>query len=1101
MKNYILKKRSMSKLLFLFLLTNLFALASTAQVKISGKITDAKGNGISGVSVTIKNSTAGTSTNANGNYEIVTVLKQGKQTLVFSAVGSKTVEQIVTINASTSYEANAQLGSDPLGLDEIVVTGTTSGTTKKQLGSYVSTVKGDQLTKGASSNALMALQGKTLGAQITQNNGDPAGSMSVRLRGVSSLSSSEPLYVIDGVVVNNSTTRVTNTQGNFDGQNSVGTIGQNRMVDINPNDIERIEVLNGAAAAAIYGSRANAGVIQIFTKKGKSGAPVVSFSTTVMSSSLRKKLDVNRAPNKFGPSPDLFTQDIIQANKKTIINPITGIGTVQVDTLATFLTPVSRYDYQDYIFRNAIGTDNNINVTGGTDKTKYFMSGSYYYNQGIIKNTDFQRFSFRTNIDQVLNKWLSASIGLNYVNSSANEKPDGNAFFSPMNSVNIIGNFYDIQQRDAFGNIKAVGDRGRVNPVSVIEDLKQKNTTNRLIASVGLKLKPIDHLSIDYTMGIDNYAQKGTTFMPPYAYNVTGGSFGGGGTLTPSLNGYTSSANTNFFGINHDVNATYNINITKDLNSVTQVGFSQQYENQTYLMAQGQGILVGSTQTVSSAATQLASVEGRGELSITGSFIQQNFKYKNFAFLTGALRRDASSLFSGSQRNQTYAKVSGSVIVSNMNFWQNTKLPKWIDLVKVRAAYGESGNLTSLGATDRFNLYTSSSFVGSTSYASSSQSANPNVGPERQKEFEFGTDLGFLNNRVTFTLNVYNKKVNQLNIARTTAPTTGFSTLLDNVGNLENKGYEIMLTGTPVLTKDFSWTITGLYNSNKNKITNLPQPIITYATNGGAPVALIEGQPVGVFWGTFFQTTPGGTYSKTSNGLPNHNGLVLSAAGIPRTAYGIQNTNNLNSVLNPTVVSFDSPNLNNGNQGGPAAGTAPVRKIIGNPNPKYTTTLINEFNYKNFSLRVQIDATKGNDVFNADFRTRQGVGNGKIAELEQTGQLPRGYISAYIAPSTSNPASSPQIATGIYAIEQWRIDDGSNVRLRELSLSYRFGKIGKAISDLSINFTGRNLAVWTKYIGYDPEVNAAGQSTLIRGVDFGSVPIPKTFSIGVQAKF
>jgi TonB-linked SusC/RagA family outer membrane protein len=1075
MKNYILKKRSMSKLLFLFLLTNLFALASMAQVKISGKVTDAKGNGISGVSVTIKSSTIGTSTNASGNYELVSTLKQGKQTLVFSAVGSKTVEQIVTINASTSYEANAQLGSDPLGLDEVVVTGTTIGTTKKQLGSYVSTVKGDQLTKGASSNALMALQGKTLGAQITQNSGDPAGSMSVRLRGVSSLSSSEPLYVIDGVVVNNSTTRVTNTQGNYDGQNSVGTIGQNRMVDINPNDIERIEVLNGAAAAAIYGSRANAGVIQIFTKRGKSGTPLVSFSTTVMSSSLRKKLDVNRASTKFG-------------------GPADGPGAITQDVLTPTLTnttAVSRYDYQDYIFRSAVGTDNNINVTGGTDKTKYFLSGSYYYNQGIIKNTDFQRFSFRTNVDQVLNKYLSASIGLNYTNSTANEKPDGNTFYSPMNSVTILGNFHNIEQRDAFGNIQAIGERGRVNPVSVIEDLKQKNTTNRLIANVGLKLKPIDHLSIDYTMGIDNYAQKGTTFMPPFAYNVTTGSFGGGPALIPSLNGYVSSANSNFFGINHDVNATYNINITKDLNSVTQIGFTQQYENQTYLMAQGQGILVGSTQTVSSAATPLPSAEGRGEVSITGTFIQQNFKYKNFAFLTGAIRRDGSSLFSGSQRNQTYAKLSGSVIVSNMDFWQKTNLAKWIDLVKVRAAYGESGNLTALGATDRFNLYTSSSFVGSTSYSSSNQSANPNVGPERQKEFEFGTDLGFLNNRVTLTLNVYNKKVNQLNIARSTAPTTGFSTLLDNVGNLENKGYEIMLTGTPLLTKDFSWTLTGLYNHNENKVTNLPQPIITYATNSGAPVALIEGQPVGVFWGTFFQTTNGGSFSKQSNGLPNHGGLVLSPAGIPRTAYGTQNTNNLNSVLNPTIVDF----VAGGPDGIPGAGTAQIRKIIGNPNPKYTTTLINEFNYKKFALRLQIDATKGNDVFNADFRTRQGVGNGKLAELVNTGQLPRGYISVY------NASPTAPVPTGIYAIEQWRVDDGSNVRLRELSLSYKFGKLGKAISDLSISFTGRNLAVWTKYIGYDPEVNAAGQSTLLRGIDFGSVPIPKTFSIGVQAKF
>ena len=178
-----------------------------------------------------------------------------------------------------------------------MVTGTSLGTTRKQLGSYISTVRGDELTKGATGNVLAALQGKTAGAQIIQNSGDPAGGMSVRLRGISSISSSsEPLYIVDGVIVNNATNRVTNTQSNYDGNNFVGNIGQNRLVDINPADIDHIEVLNGAAAAAIYGSRANAGVVQIFTKRGRTGAPLVSFTTSVMLSELREKLDVNQSP-------------------------------------------------------------------------------------------------------------------------------------------------------------------------------------------------------------------------------------------------------------------------------------------------------------------------------------------------------------------------------------------------------------------------------------------------------------------------------------------------------------------------------------------------------------------------------------------------------------------------------------------------------------------------------------------------------------------------------------------------------------------------------------------------------------------------------------
>ncbi|HEU4609542.1 MAG TPA: TonB-dependent receptor plug domain-containing protein, partial [Chitinophagaceae bacterium] len=430
----------------------------------------------------------------------------------------------------------------------------------------------------ATGNVLAALQGKTAGAQIIQNSGDPAGGISVRLRGISSInSSSEPLYIVDGVIVNNATTRVTNTSGNYDGQLFVGTIGQNRLADINPADIERIEVLNGAAAAAIYGSRANAGVIQIFTKRGSSGAPVISLSSNFMVNELRKKVPVNRSPVKFGGSPDVFTQDVI-----------TLVGTPPA--LLTNTTPVTRYDYQDYIFRTGIGTDNNISVSGGRERTKYYVSGSYFNNQGIVRNTDFRRYSFRTNLDQAFNDKISFSLGLNYINSSANEKPDGNSFFSPLNSINIIGNFHDIFTRDALGNIKAVGERQRVNPVSIIEDIKQRQETNRILANAGLKLKPFRNFSVDYTLGIDNYTQNGKTFIPPFAYPVNTAFYGGGIGLDPAQNGYASTASSTYFQINNEINGTYNANITKDLASTTQVGYSLQYENSTYKLLQGRGL-------------------------------------------------------------------------------------------------------------------------------------------------------------------------------------------------------------------------------------------------------------------------------------------------------------------------------------------------------------------------------------------------------------------------------------------------------------------------------------------------------------------------------
>jgi len=1034
-----LKKTSklyMAKLMMILVLLSGFCIDTIAQT-ISGKVSNQKDNsGIEGISIVIKGTRNGVYSDNLGNFSLK-LNSNNAITLVASGVGFRTQE----LNVDPSKMAsglNIVLTEQFSKLDEVVVTGTSAGTTKRQLGSYISSVNADDLTKGATGNVLAALQGKTAGAQIIQNSGDPAGGMSVRLRGISSvLSSSEPLYIVDGVIINNATNRVTNTSSNYDGGNFVGSIGQNRMVDINPADIERIEVLNGAAAAATYGSRANAGVIQIFTKRGKSGAAKVSFSTTYMNSNLRKKLDVNQSPTKFGgptDGPGALTQDILVP-------------------AAITTTSVTRYDYQDYIFRNASGTDNTVSVSGGNDRTKYYFGGSYFYNQGIIQNTDFQRFSFRSNIDQVINKWLSMNLGLNYTNSSANEKPDGQSFFSPTNSVTIIGNFHDIWTRDANGNIRAVGERGRVNPVSVIEDIKQRQTTNRLIGSFGMKMKAAKGLTFDYLMGIDTYAQNGTTYIPPYAYNASPAFFGGGPTLDPTQNGYSSAANNNFFQINHDLTGNYTVDITKDFNSTTQVGFSQQYEKSNFALIQGRGF-APFIETVNGASTPLPGVDDRSEISISGLYIQQNFKIKNQFYLTGAVRRDASSVFGANQRNQIYSKASASYIISSTDFWNQLDIAKAFDLVKVRLAYGESGNLTGIGAYSRFNTYGSNSFLGRSALNSSSTLANENVKPERQSEIEYGLDLGMLNNRVGLTVNVYNKKVTDLLINRQLSPTNGFSSLLDNFGALENTGYEVMLTLVPVQNKDLKWEMTTIYNRNRNKATKIGQALTLFSTNSGTPIGIVEGQPIGIFYGTYFARKADGTF-------------IVNAAGFPQTARGTQT-----SVTNPTET-LDASGLPTGSV---------LRKVIGDPNPDYTASLVNEVSYKKWNFRAQLDVVQGVDVFNADFRTRQGVGNGKIAEQEQRGLLPRGYINS------------------IYAIEEWRVDDGSFVKLRELSVSYNVGKL-KFINNLSINFSGRNLISWDNYKGYDPEVNSGGQSTLLRGIDFGATPIPRTFSFGIKADF
>lgn len=1041
------KLKVVSKVLS-FILGIVLTIGSTAQISIKGKVTDGKGMPLSGATVQIKNSSKGTASNEEGVYHLISNFKNGKYEIVFSSLGFKSSEKTITITTTTAnIIADISLKEDVSGLDEVVVTGTSQGTTKKQLGNFIGTVKASQIANAASPNAIAAIQGKVAGAQITQNSGDPAGGMSVKLRGVNSISgSSDPLYIIDGVIINNSNARVTNAQADYDGS---GSVGQNRMVDINPNDIDRIEVLNGAAAAAIYGSRANAGVVQIFTKRGSTGAPKITFSSRVNVNELRNRLIVNSSPNKFGgptDGPGALTQDIIQL------------------PLALNTTGVTRYDYQDQIFRTGYGTDNNISITGGQDKMRYFASLNYNTNQGIIRGTDNTRYGFRLNLDNNVNKWLSWNAGINYTNNATNEKPDGNTFFSPINAVTIIGNFHDLDARDANGNLKAVGERGRTNPLTVINDIKQRNVTSRTISNIGFKLFPMKGLVIDYSAGFDNINQNGTTYIPPFTYNAGPGNYGGGLTLDPSLNGYASAASFNSSFFNHDLNITYSTQISSKLASVTQFGYSEQYEKSQYILAQSRGLLPGIS-TVTGGSTLLPSSDGRSERSIRGFFVQQNFKFNNQLFFTAAGRIDGSSVFDKNNRNFFYPKVSGNYVISESDFFKKSALDKYVNTWKIRAAYGESGNLTGIGAYDRFNIYNVSPFLGRTSLTSPSTSISADLKPERQKEIEVGTDIIMLDNRLQFTFNYYSKKVSDLLVPNiTNDPSSGFPAESKNVGTLSNKGFEILVTAIPIKTKNLKWEITGNFNMNKNRIESLGVPFISFATGTGAVFALIPGYDAPVFYSNFFARDAAGKQ-------------LLTAAGIPVQARGAQPANG---------APFGTPLVDPGT-GLPftaGANSQTLRTVLGSPNPTYTTTLINNITFKNWTLGFQLDRVAGVEVFNADYRTRQGVGNGsELAEKEQRGLLPRGYIQQ------------------TYAIEEWRVDDGSFTKLRELSISYSFGKINKAFNSLTVSFAGRNLVSWDNYKGYDPETNATGQNSLLRGVDFGNVPIPRTFQIGVVANF
>lgn len=1043
--------------LILLLCTNVFA--QSTRYTLKGRVTDPEKMGLPGTTVVLVGTTVGTTTDAEGNYTLPVTLKPGPVTVAFTSIGYETLRQDVTLGNADEVTVNAQLVAAATNLDEVVVTGSTLSAPKRELGNAISTIKAADLTQSGSGNLINSLQGKVPGAQITQNSGDPAGGISIRLRGIKSLvGSSDPLYVVDGVIVSNASTNVSQLALANDVGNA--NVGQNRLSDINPDDIATINVVNGAAAAAQYGSRAANGVVIITTKRGQSGKAQVNFTTSFNINELRKGVPVNTYGKQFGfASLRLYPIGVISA-AQVAANPGTTTTSIYRDgtnsLLATNLVDVQRYNYFDQIFRTGYGTDNNLSISGGRDNTQYYVSFGYLKNEGIIKGTDFTRYNLRARVDQRLANWAKISVGISYSNSLSNEKANGNVFYSPINSVNITNNIYDITKRDAAGNLQAV-EPSRVNPLSTIEDMKFSQSVSRTINSLQLNLTPLKGLTVDYIVGVDAYSQFGKNYIRPYPYQSVA--------QLPAARypfGFAATATNQVLQFNNDLNAQYENQFSEKFKLNAAIGYSYQYYQADYSINSGQN-LSPFIETVSGASNTTYSVRyDLDRFSLSGLFAQATLGYKNLAFITGAVRRDQSSKFSPTQTNQYYPKVSGSFIVSDLDFWKNLSFSNAFNSLKLRTSYGEAGNLSGIGSYARFYQFSPVGFLGKNTVVPGTQLANPDVQPERMAELEGGVDLAFLNGRIGLGVTAYNQKITNLVVNRTLAPTSGGTSIVNNVGSMENKGFEIVLDATPIKTKDLNWDVTFIYNHNRNKVLDLGGlPIINpdASSASGTPVNLIVGQPVGVFYGTGYARNPDGS-------------LLLSPSGFPQSERA---TGQANGAVDYVPAR---------NSDGTLDVTKPLANvIIGNPNPKWTGSFSTNLSYKKLNLHVLLDMVQGSDVFNADKRTRQGVGLGDYAEQELRGTLKRGYIF------------------GIYNTQEFRVDPGSYTKLREVSLSYTLPTFIKSISRLTISAVGRNLYSWDKYTGFDPETNAGGNNDLLRGIDFGNVPIPRTYQFKLSATF
>ncbi len=1004
-----MKKHFLSTLLGLFVM--MFSLNALAQsIVVKGKVLDESNEPLIGASVILKGTQIGTATNVNGEFTLNVNVKSGSYDFEFRSVGFRSVIKKVIIGKESPIVLSVQLPTDALGLDEVIVTGTSVATSKKQLGNAVTSLKASDLQYSAATSIDQALSGKIAGAQITQNSGNPAGGISVRLRGPSTIvGSSDPLYIVDGVIVNNDSRELLD----------LGGYAQNRLVDLNPNDIERIEVIKGAAAAAIYGSRASNGVVQIFTKKGKDGKASVSFSSTFRVSEVRKTLPYNTYGKAF-------------------------VNTVTTDLTQT---DVTRYDFQKDIFRQAVGNEQYLSVSGGNQNSNYFFSGSMFQNQGIIKSSDFNRANVRMRIGQHLNKWASLTVGGNYTYSSSNEIPNGgiNEAYGALTGFIFSNNFVNPAKNETTGAYPSTAPTAvlrRTNPLEAIDRFKFKQSTSRFTGDVQLNLTPIEGLGIDYTFGLDTYTQLGTAYIPPV-------------NTTPSYDaGLSRRADANVLQVNNDLNIRYQTKIADFIESTTGVGGTIQYDRSqtTSINAQQLGIF---GETVNNGALIVAG-ESRAERAFAGVFVQQTFGISNKLYLTGAGRWDAASVYGVDNRWQFYPKASASYVISNEEFWKNN-LEDILPNFKVRAAWGQAGNLTAIGAYDRFTNYSPVTTGGLNGYLAPLTLGNFTVKPERQTELEIGTDFSLLKDRIGVEFTYYNKEVKDLILNRTLAPTTGYNNRFVNIGTMTNKGFEVMVRAIPIQNKNVKWTSTITYTQNKNVIDGVEGNGVLPFAGGFSQVAAVNGYSLGAFYSTFFARKPDGT-------------LLLTPAGLPQRERGTQLANG------QYTIGRDA----NGQPSG-----AILSKVIGNPNPTAVYSFINEVEYKKFTFRLQLDAMQGFDVFNFTRRVGERDLYGGLAgyEPELKGQVPKGTSAA------------------LFSIFENYIEKGSFVKVREVSISYMATPKALGLKNIRILLAGRNLLSFDNYSGYDPEVNSAGQSNAVRGFDFVEVPIPRQYSIGLTANF
>lgn len=805
-----LDKKTMKRRVFLLLIGTMLTFSAWSQERtISGRVTAVEdGSPLPGVNILVKGSILGTITDVNGAYTIR--VPENSDYFVFTFIGLKTKE--IEIGERTTIDVAME--ADITELSEVVVTGLATSIKRSNLANAVATVSAERLvgvTKPATLDG--ALHGKIAGANVIQNGGAPGGGMSVQLRGVSSINgSSEPLYIIDGVYANNS--QLENGRGstafqNSGGSNQGGTT--NRISDINPEDIESIEVLKGSSAAAIYGTRANAGVIIITTKKGKSGKTKVSFGQDVgFTEAINLLGAANWTPQKiddfFVSNPTDPNQLALAAEEKGLLENAEDNGQI--------------YDYEKMLFGNTGKVSNTrVSISGGNDKTRFFVSGAHNDETGILLNTGFKRSSIRANIDQKISKFISLSVNSNYINSS-------NARGFTNNDNNGVGLGYNLAYIPNYHNLlpdelgiypdsRRTGD----NPLAIANRAENDETTNRFIQSFKADLTFIQtakqSLALNVSGGVDYLNTENTLYMPEDLQSQRAKANPGA-----SRFGKSRSLNTNLQFV-----AVHTLDLSK-ISFTSQLGTVRLTADNDLSATQGEGLPSGQKNpALARVQTVFNTFQSWQDV---GVFFQHEANYQDKIIGTVGIRFDKSSLNGDQDKLYPFPKGSIAVNLAKFDFWSISQ----VNQLKVRAAYGETGGVPTFG--DMFTSMTPIVIGGQLGLQPPTVIGNQDLEPETASELELGIDVGLFENKIGLEFTYYDKNVYDLIQAFSLAPSTGVTSIRAfPVGDLNNTGFEIALNAQPVNATNVTWNTQLQYWTNKSEITRLDIPVTTVGPGFG----------------------------------------------------------------------------------------------------------------------------------------------------------------------------------------------------------------------------------------------------------------------------